>query len=267
LRDDKIPHGTSSGRTYWKCECEPCKQAKRDYDAHVRRMQAYGTWEPHEDSEPLRVHIQDLLDQGWFLTQVAQKADVDRKTLYKILNGPGTPVRKTIADRIWPVWGPAPSPAQTNLMLPSWGAFRRVKALQAMGMTYRRIAQEAGVSVTTINELMSKNARPMMRAVNFYKIKETYDYFAEKTIDNPDVLSMNVARKGGWPPPMGWEDEHLDLSPEELELEVRKAAARMSEAERARCYRAHRDHGDMSILVKAGAKAHTNASYIEGVLS
>lgn len=264
---DPIPHGTYSGRKYWKCGCEHCGLARRHYQNRVSRLKAYGRWDPYVDVESVRTHIQDLLDQGWYLAQIAHEADVDRETLYKILKGTTRLVKTTTADRLWPVWGSPPPLVNTNLKVPSWGAYRRVRLLQAAGMNYRRIAIEAGVSLTTINRLTAVTARPNLRGGIHHKIAQAYDRLAHKPIEHPDPVSMSVAKAAGYSTPAGWETSWLDMSPQELAEHLRCEAAKMTRAEHNRCYKAVKYGGELSPLAKAGAKAYTNPKYVEGVQS
>lgn len=89
--------------------------------------------------------------------------------------------------------------------VPKLGTRRRVQALMAIGWTYHQIAQEAGVSHSTLRDL--NRGRRVYRAVAI-AIAGTYDRLSDTpaTPGRNATYVITIAQRNGWPPPAAWFD-------------------------------------------------------------
>lgn len=110
--------------------------------------------------------------------------------------------------------------------VPKLGIRRRVRALMAIGWTYRQIAEEAGVSLSTLRDL-ARGRRTYWAVAT--AIAAAYDRLS----DTPAPPGRNatyvitIARRNGWPPPSAWMD--IDDPDEQPDL---GGDGRMSAAEK-----------------------------------
>lgn len=76
------PHGTRTRYSLNGCRCVPCKAA----NAGQRRHQRAGV-RLSVPSGMVRAHLEQLLADGWGLTELAAHVGYDRSTLRHILSG------------------------------------------------------------------------------------------------------------------------------------------------------------------------------------
>jgi hypothetical protein len=102
-------------------ELKPCVECQREYfplrlglcqNCYMRRRNRHGYQSTYVDAEPVRQHIQSILDQGFGVHPIAQAAGLRPTALYYILNGkpsaglpPARRVARKTADAIMSVYG------------------------------------------------------------------------------------------------------------------------------------------------------------------
>lgn len=87
------------------------------------------------------------------------------------------------------------------------GTRRRLEALAAVGYSLRMIAGHCGLNEDTLRLVRNgttKAVTPRVAAL----VSGAYELFWN--IPGPSVQQVRLARRKGWPPPMWWDDDHID---------------------------------------------------------
>jgi len=257
------PHGTYA-RAKSGCTCTPCKDASRRYNKRRELLIATGRWQPFVDAEPVRAHVRRLGEYGIGWKSLAQAAGVPRGVMWRLLygdrdRGPSKRVRAATAEAILAVQ-PTLDILPDGARVDGAGTRRRLQALIALGYSQARLASLLGFSKRGIGDLLSSDSR--VEAGTARAVRTLYSRLwdqppPEQTPPQHRAASRAraYARRQGWPPPTGWDDDLIDLPDDELEAVLRRRAKAMDNNEVARCYRAHRN-GDLSLLVAAGAREY-----------
>ncbi len=157
----------------------------------------------YTDSEPVRAHVQHLLDMDMTAPMIAQAAGCSDQTIYFLANGMFPRTKLGIAI---PVRGVThhPHPNATHAL--AIGARRRVEALIAIGWQSQYIAERLGISHRT--RLMTMLKQPRIAYGTWLAIEVLYDELSGTP--GPSSYSMNRAKKYGFMPPLAWEDLDID---------------------------------------------------------
>ncbi|WP_017602227.1 hypothetical protein [Nocardiopsis lucentensis] len=253
------PHGTRA-RYVTGCGCAPCKAANRTYENHRNRQALYGRPTTDlVDAEPVREHVRALIAAGMGTRTIAAAAGTTRQHVTALLNGRphrGTPpTRRMDPARAAALLAVTAAPR----LVCSDGSRRRIDALGAIGWTRTRLAARLG---TTVQNLSWSLRRPQVTADTAEKIRVLY----EELWNQPPTASSRFEQAGitralaraeqlGHPPPVGWDDDLIDLPEAELKAEIDRRVAGMDEDELRRSRTARYSHGERSHVIVAAAAA------------
>ena len=202
---DRIPaHGTP-GRyqgprrhNRWQaCRCDLCraaatKQAKAQELRRLRGVPGY------VDRKTVATHVQALLDGGWTRLQIADTAQVGRKTIWNLLNSEPAKVQLATAQALLALEvNGAPD------FRPVLGATRRVRALCAMGWPLWWTAAQAGLSETGLRDISSGRTKAVSTE-RFAAIDRVYRRYAMRI--GPSDAARNTARAKQWVTAAAWND-------------------------------------------------------------
>jgi hypothetical protein len=212
-------HGTHACYVLDRCRCRPCARANADYEKHRARRHAYGRFDTYTDAQPVREHVQRLMEAGVGLKRIATLAGVSQSALGKLIYGTTTrpaSVKTTqpVATRILAVRLTLDTYAP-GARVPNVGTKRRLQALMAIGWSQTALANSIGMEVRNFNHLL--HGKRAVTAKNARAVKDLYDELWNTTPDAPTrwhagaiTRSLRYARTHGWPPPMAWDDDTLD---------------------------------------------------------
>lgn len=210
------PHGNRSEYTAGRCQDECCLAADRAYRRRYRKARALG--HHHKvNAQPVRAHVQRLIDAGITRRRIAELAGVSRNAVTKLLNGAGgrpmTVVRTTTARALLAV--PADPRHQTGTQYElALGAQRRLQALVAFGYSQARLARELGISANGLGALLRNELVTAWRAREVRDLYERLSMTLPATDTTPRRKSVTRAKRyaldHGWAPPMAWDEGALD---------------------------------------------------------
>lgn len=215
-------HGTRACYVLDKCRCEPCTGANRTAASKIRRARAYGI-EAYVDAEAAREHIAVLQAAGLGWKRIASMARVPQSNVYAILYGrpdrnqgaPSPRCRKGTAEAILAVPVPAVTDLGRSVLVTVVGARRRLQALVALGWSVKRISDEFGLDRQALDAALRL---PRVQAKTAVAIANAYAALSmtpppETTREQRSSASRSRrrARDAGWPPPLAWDDEEIDL--------------------------------------------------------
>ena len=139
-------------------------------------------------------------------------------------------------------------------LVPYWGTRRRLEALVACGWPVSVL--EARIGSPSLFRRLGR--RPRIRREWAEAVVRLYEELWD--VPPPDGPESRRARargeRHGWPRPMEWDDELLDLPPDELAAAVAARVAAMDRLELAACATARYREGDRSPVIVAAAKAY-----------
>lgn len=256
------PHGTYTRYMCYGCSCEPCRAAARDYWRDRNRAIAYGRWQPCVDAEPVRQHILTLRAHNVSARQIARLAGVPYSTVYRILHGeagypPPTKIRAATAKAILTV-SPTLDDLADGSHVPIDPYRRRLRSLFAAGWPYSRLAEHLGMNDSNLRKLLNKSkiTAATARAIRDLYTRLEHTNPADHGVPAASITkARNLATRRGWQVPGAWDPEWLDLTDSQLEAELQRLAADMTDTDVSRCYRAHLA-GDNTPLTVAAAHEH-----------
>jgi transcriptional regulator with XRE-family HTH domain len=250
------------------CRCNVCGYANAVYyDRRVLAMRR-GQWQPFVNAEPVREHIRALRSCGLGLRTIAQAAGVDRKRLQAVTNGRpdrGTPpqekVRPELAAAILAV-EPTLNLLPDKTVIDGAGVRRRLQALVRVGWSQAKLAERIGWTPSNFTTLLS--GRPVT-AGSVRLVRGLYDDLwnqAPPEDSHHDKIAANRARNHataqGWLPPQAWDDDLIDVPDDQLDAELARRVAAMTDQELRDCWNARYRGGDHSPLIAAGARECRN---------
>lgn len=181
------------------CRCDPCKAANSRYaKAHKLGVRS------RVPAELVRAHIDLLIGRGMTQAQICEASGVGTGTMCRITHGVHDTVSRHLAAAILAV-----QPQRIEKVRAGWvdacGTRLRLHALSAIGWTWTAIAAEMGVhqeSVQRWSTAHTVNASSRAAVIAAY----------ERLWNQPqgDVRALASARKNGWLPPMGLDDDRID---------------------------------------------------------
>lgn len=164
-----------------------------------------GTWQPRVPVETVAAHIATLHDSGMLYSRIAELAGVNEFTVRKITSRRVQHVQAYTANALLAVKpiGLTPPVGKVD----STATVRRIRALIAIGYTYRTIGERLGVEPATVHSLV-RDGRRCVSADRAAAVAAMYDDWSEKPI--PDaVRTRNTARRCGWVPPDAWSEDTI----------------------------------------------------------
>ncbi|MGW2594826.1 hypothetical protein ACWCXC_31800 [Streptomyces sp. NPDC001515] len=203
------PHGTPSRysgprrHNRWQpCRCEDCRTAMRRADKLRELRRSRGT-SGYANRDTVATHLRILLDHGWSGQQVADAADLNRKTVWNILKSDASTVHFGTARAILRLV-PTERPDGT---VSSIGSMRRSHALAAMGWPLAWTAAQAGLSYTGLRDISAGRTKSVQRAYHD-AIQALYRTHAMRP--GPSDVARRVALSKGWATAVAWDDDAID---------------------------------------------------------
>lgn len=203
-----------------QCDAPPCRPDRRAYERHVRRLKAYGRWQPYVSAEPARSHVAYLRAFGMGIARISKLSGVSTKALAALIYGvngkpPTARVRIETMERLRSVR------PELDLLLPSTrvdatGTRRRIQSLQTVGWSQRKIAALLDSTPANVGKIV-RGENPRVSAATAIQVRDLYDKLwntppPARTVQ--ERRSIAVARRtaaaNGWVPPLAWDDDTID---------------------------------------------------------
>ena len=196
-------HGTNTAYITHGCRCMECSRARARHQKRYRLDRARGVARL-VDAEPLRQHVEMLMDAGmssWDITLAAgwksRNALADALTRKR--------VRPQTMQRILAV---KPQSDRRNRYVDATGSRRRLQALAINGWPYRILTERVGdMDPQTIGHIMSGRTRTI-RAWTADAVANLYDELW--SVPGPSRKSTTIATRKGWMPALAWDDDTID---------------------------------------------------------
>ena len=212
-------HGlTSTCYVVHLCGCRACMDgnARRRRDRY--RLLAYGRYQDaHQPIEPIRQHLQALVDTGMIPERIAISAGVGGATVRRLLNSEtarfvtGATARKLLA--VTPDSSTLAAQGRVNGRVTR----RRLQALAAIGWNHHEIARRLGYPRWKVNKAL-EGAYVDIRVHD--DIAALYDELWDQQPPTHTraqrvgrSYALTVARRHGWLPPLAWDDIDTDPAP------------------------------------------------------
>lgn len=215
------PHGTRTAYVVDKCRCRPCMDASTTVQSQRNRDIAYGRHDTGRvDAEPVRAHVNHLVENGISQKQLAKVSGVAPSTICTLMYGrperghaPYPRVSKRNADRILAI-RPSLDNMAAGRTIDATGTVRRLQALVAIGWSQARIGKQIGIAPGNTTKLMNATQVSVRRA---QQIKELYDRAWNRPQTGADWHAKTSATKArkmaaarGWVSPLAWDDDTID---------------------------------------------------------
>jgi hypothetical protein len=149
-------------------------------------------------SAPIAAHIRRLLAGGWTQVDIAAHVDINRRTLHGVLKGE----RKFVIRHTEAVILALDPDNPPGRVLPT-GSARRVQGLAAIGWPLTQTAQDSGLHVQFLRDLVSARYRriPREHAAAIERVCRR-----RFLTPGPSTTARTVAAKRGWVPVTAWAD-------------------------------------------------------------
>lgn len=163
------------------------------------------------DAEPVRAHVQVLIDAGMSKRSIAGEAGIAAAVISDISRGRRTYVQRRIANAILavqPCIATRTIEPDAHPFIPRQGSQRRIQALLALGWRHADLHDRSGVRT---NLILSQSGRWVTRA--------THDAIAAVYTDlsstpGPSAKTRAYAAARGYLTPAWWDDIDLDDDPD-----------------------------------------------------
>jgi AraC-like DNA-binding protein len=226
------PHGTLSRHKYHGCKCDTCRDFYRTYQRSRYRKQAYGTWQPLIDAEPVRQHLEALRAAGISFDRVAEQAGLYTATVTGFVYdlGPKRPRKKRVrpetAAKILAVRVDIAQPG----IVDATGTRRRLQALAAVGWPFRALGPHLDVAPQTVARLTHQRR---LYATTAETVTTVYTRLSTTIAEDHGIPAASAARARnrataeGWRDPQYWDDMgHIDdptFNPDTAEQPLKRA--------------------------------------------
>lgn len=198
-----IKHGTSSGYTIGECRCDDCTRAQRSYNKRWRLHQHLGRPALSLPVQPVRDHVQSLMDAGMSFNAVSLAAGYkSRNALVSALAR--EKVQRKTYERIMGV--SLESDTRETRFVDATATRRRLQALMVIGHSSRTLAELLGHGDHS-GVLDITNGTPKIRALTELKVAAIYDDLWDKP--GPAKRTAGIAKRKGWSPPLAWDDDTI----------------------------------------------------------
>ena len=212
-------HGlTSTCYVVHLCGCRACMDGNARRRRDRCRLLAYGRYQDaHQPIEPIRQHLQALVDTGMIPERIAISAGVGGATVRRLLNSEtarfvtGATARKLLAVT------PDSSTLAAQGRVNGRGTRRRLQALAAIGWNHHEIARRLGYPRWKVNKAL-EGAYVDIRVHD--DIAALYDELWDQQPPTHTraqrvgrSYALTVARRHGWLPPLAWDDIDTDPAP------------------------------------------------------
>ena len=199
-----------------RCRCDECETAALSYQARMRRLVAYGQWQPLVPATRARNHIRVLSAAGIGHRRVAALASVSAGYVVDIGSGVTKRVAPDVERRIVAI-APDSSSFAAGQLIPAIGVTRRLQALVRVGWSPASIGRVIGMERTNVSRMLTAT-RVTVRTHE--TIAEAYEELWNAAPPDGDVwerrtaaASRRRAAAAGWIAPLGWDDIDTDPAP------------------------------------------------------
>jgi lambda repressor-like predicted transcriptional regulator len=189
--------------------------ARREKAARIRRSKGIPGY---LSAHPVIQHIHTLKKRGWTNPEIADTADVDRRTIHNVLHGEVATVHQRTARAIL-----ALRPDDAPNRVPAIGTRRRLEALAVMGWPMAHIGAEAGIRGTQVTEIVVGRRKRIPRE----QAQAVERIFRERALKaGPSKRTRTIALRNGWVTALAWDDiDNPDEKPQGLKRRRTRAAA------------------------------------------
>ncbi|MFE0808171.1 hypothetical protein ACFW34_11895 [Streptomyces sp. NPDC058848] len=193
----------------------PTYLARREKAARLRRLRGIPGYVP---TTPVIQHIHTLRKGGWTNTEIADTAEVDRRTIHNILHGEVATVHQRTITSILKL-----RPEDAPNRVPAIGTRRRLEALAVMGWPISHIGAEAGIYGTQVTEIVVGRRQRIPRD----QAEAVARIFREKALTpGPSKRTRTIAAQNGWVSALAWDDiDDPDEKPQGLKRRRNRTAA------------------------------------------
>lgn len=204
------PHTPSRACYQRGCQRPECERANYLYAKQIRLEHTRGE-RRLQDAARVRAHIQQLLDNNWWLAEIARASGVPSSNLQKIL-AESKSTRKDTARAILAV--PVTPILRTPLgqRVHALGSTRRLRALAWLGHSWTDVGNRTGMTQDRLGVIA--NARiDVIRPDEALAIAAAYRELSIKPGRMKQIATC--ARNKGWDGPLAWDDiDDPDAKPE-----------------------------------------------------
>ena len=199
--------------------------------AALRKAKLYNRFEnKFVDCQPVREHIQSLLNQGWGYRTISAVSGVKVGQIKHLVVGRSpsemrqryprpqhlTRMLKSNADKLMAVrYDMTKSPG--GALVPSKPTQRRIQALVAVGYSMMWQAEQIGWSVQNFTPILKKDQVQVSTAKLIHELFEQYAYKRRtgesKELKYSITRALNHAARNGWVPAAAWDDIDTDPHP------------------------------------------------------
>lgn len=123
------------------CRCEECRKANTEYQKERDRLNRRGEANPLVDAEPAREHLRRLSKAGIGYKTVAEYSGIGKSTLYQLMTGTRTKVRRKNLDAILAV---DRSCFTAGTLIRAGETWRRIRWMLDEGFSKAEIARRLG---------------------------------------------------------------------------------------------------------------------------
>lgn len=254
MGEKNVRHGRRRYNAY-RCRCTRCRTAESRYDTNRTRLIAYGRWAAYSDAEPVLAHVQALMARGLTPTAISDLAGVNPDCVTRVLAGNHIRGPLTInAQCILAVTFDLDAlPDRTHV--DAAGTRRRVQALMALGYSMSVQAAHLGKTVSNFYKVLRN---PKVFASTARAVRDLYNALSmtPAPLSHGAKLARSMAARNGWPTPVAWDDDLIDLPDDVLQAELTRRVNLMDPRELRRCNDAHYRLGDLSPLVVAASREY-----------
>jgi len=204
-----------------QCRGTACTEASTEYAHSYRHLVSINRYDSGlVDVAPAREKIIQLQTIGYGYNQIAKMAGLNYNTIHAIVHGepwagkkPRARVQRDVVTQIRSIT-PDPAKLPPRSTVDGTGTRRRIQALHALGFSNAYIAGRLGVNKANFRRSSNSKQVTVKRAC---EVREIYEELWDK---HPDVSTVEKRRavtatkrwalKNDWPPPMAWDDDHID---------------------------------------------------------
>ncbi len=197
-------HGTLTAYTIHACRCEDCSRAASRHGKQYRLRRHQGRVFL-VDAQPMRDHVQQLLDAGMSFRAITLAAGwKSRNSLTESLAR--STVRVSTYRRVMAVT--LDTDTRDTAYVDATGARRRLQSLAVIGWPSRTLAQRLGHrDHSTILDIQT-GAKASIRRATSQAISALFDELWDTP--GPSAITTGRAVKRDWVPPLAWDDDTID---------------------------------------------------------
>lgn len=202
------------------CRCSTCKEANNTRARRRRRQTAYGR-SPYTSADRSREHVISLTSNGLGIKQIHKISGVPASSISRLLYG-RTERGEGLAKRILKTNEAkilAVQPSLDNMAdaqpTDGTGTIRRLQALMAVGWSAPILAERMGLNDAAFRKLLASNRKVFVST--YRNARRIYDELWNQEPPQTNrferstaTRARNLAARKGWPPPMAWDDDHID---------------------------------------------------------